>query len=201
MIFSDTISGLPDKVISFGPFDNEYSRNTVDFNQEVIGIYFIPNLTPDFEGISFLLEDGSYLRIGEDEPYTPSLADHSMLSSRFIGLSVKFYEDYTTSFLAPSMMGIITDSTNCETAQFSALSFSSMIVDVYTGATVTYTETVQLSTVWGEVCSYTLATSPGETWLAESTPSSTSIQFDAQSTDLSLTGVTFVITVTLTPII
>ena len=97
-------------------------------------------------------------------------------------------------------MGIITDSTSCEAAQFTAPNpFSTMTVDVYAGVAVTQTQTVELSTVWNEACSYTLATSPAETWLTVSTPTATSIQFDVQSTDLSLAGTTSAITVNLTP--
>ena len=78
------------------------------------------------------------------------------------------------------MMGIITDQTSCETAQFTASGpFSSMTVDVYTGVSETYTNTVELSTVWGEACLYTVDTSPIETWLTVSYPTATSIQFDA----------------------
>lgn len=36
----------------------------VYFSNEVTGIYFIPNFSPDYEGIVFELEDGSYERIG-----------------------------------------------------------------------------------------------------------------------------------------
>ena len=56
----------------------------------MIGIYFVPNVGPDYEGISFLLEDGTFVRIGEDQIYTPLLSDHTILGSRLIGLSVKF---------------------------------------------------------------------------------------------------------------
>ena len=86
-----------------------YNTNTVDLEQEVIGIYFIPNGTPDFEGISFLLEDGTYKRIGEDMIYTPSRSDHTILSSRLIGLSAKFFNDSTSNTVAPGMIGMITD--------------------------------------------------------------------------------------------
>ena len=104
------------------------------------GIYFIPSQTPAYEGISFLLENGSYARIGEDEAYTPLLSDHIILESRLIGLSAKFFRDFDIGMEAPGMMGIITDKTSCETAQFTAPNpFSSMTVDVYTGVPVTQT--------------------------------------------------------------
>ena len=53
-------------------------------------MYFIPNVTPDYEGISFYLEDGSYLRVGMDQTYSPNLSDHIMLDARLIGFSAKF---------------------------------------------------------------------------------------------------------------
>lgn len=56
----------------------------------MIGIYFIGNISPDYEGIVFLLEDGTYERIGIDEPYTPVLADFTMLTARLVGFSAKF---------------------------------------------------------------------------------------------------------------
>ena len=63
----DSTSGLPNKIYSFGPLDGENpsKRETISFTQEIVGIYAIPNLTsPDYEGFSFLLEDGSYERFG-----------------------------------------------------------------------------------------------------------------------------------------
>ena len=106
------------------------------------GIYFIPNIIsngdPDYEGISFLLEDGTFERIGEDEPYTPSLSDHAILSGWLIGLSVKYFGDLDLGIEVPGAMGFITDSSSCETAQFTAPNpFISMILDVYIGATMT----------------------------------------------------------------
>ena len=47
-------------------------------------------MSPDFEGISFLLEDGSFLRVGLDQAYTPIISDHKILTSRLIGFSAKF---------------------------------------------------------------------------------------------------------------
>ena len=65
-------------------------------------------------------------------------------------------------------MGLITDNTSCETAIFSAPNpFSDMSVDIFTGATVSQTQTIQLSTVWGD-CTYTVSVSPVEVWLTHS---------------------------------
>ena len=75
----------------------------------MIGIYFVPNVSPDFEGISFLLEDGTFERIGKDEIYTPSVSDHTILSSRLIGLSVKFGYNSLNMVIVPGIMGIIID--------------------------------------------------------------------------------------------
>ena len=65
-IFSptDPSSGYPDKEYLFGSINAGDAIDDISFTQEVIGIYLIPNLSPDFEGICFLLEDGSIVRIG-----------------------------------------------------------------------------------------------------------------------------------------
>ena len=62
----DSTSGLPDKIYSFGQLDHEdiTKREIIPITQEILGAYLIPNATPDYEGISFYLEDGSFLRIG-----------------------------------------------------------------------------------------------------------------------------------------
>ena len=57
-------------------------------------MYFIINDSPDYEGISFQLEDGSFLRVGLDQSYAPSTSDHFTLTSRLIGFSAKF--DFST---------------------------------------------------------------------------------------------------------
>ena len=64
----DSSTGLPDKVYSFGTLYGEdvNLRESITISQEIIGAYFIPNVGPDYEGISFLLEDGTYLRVGLD---------------------------------------------------------------------------------------------------------------------------------------
>ena len=62
----------------------------ISFSQEVVGIYLLPNVTPDFEGLFFLLEDGSILRIGQDKVYTPVVNEFTMLNARLIGFSAKF---------------------------------------------------------------------------------------------------------------
>ena len=49
-------------------------------------MYLVINATPDFEGISFELEDGTFRRIGADQDYTPQSADHTKLDARLIGM-------------------------------------------------------------------------------------------------------------------
>ena len=69
-IFSplDSASGLPDKILTFGTLDGEVlsKRESIIITQEILGVYFIPNSSPDYEGISFYLEDGSFVRAGLD---------------------------------------------------------------------------------------------------------------------------------------
>ena len=99
-------------------------------------MYFILNNTPDYEGISFYLADGTYLRVGLDQSYYPNLSDHTLLDSRLIGFSAKFGYDSRTGCSAPSELGLYVDSTSCEEAVFTAPNpFTAMTVDVYTGAT------------------------------------------------------------------
>ena len=71
LIFSptDSSSGLADKVYSYGRLDGEdlSIRETIAVTQEIVGVYFIPNLpSSDYEGICFLMEDGSIERVGQD---------------------------------------------------------------------------------------------------------------------------------------
>ena len=71
LVFSptDSSSGLADKVYSYGNLDGEdvSKRETIVVTQEIVGLYFIPNLvSPDYEGICFLMEDGSIERVGQD---------------------------------------------------------------------------------------------------------------------------------------
>ena len=80
----DPSSGLADSSFTWGNFWNEDSQNIVNINQEIIGGYFI-TADADFEGIVFLLEDGSFHRVGEDKPYTYDIADINMLPARLIG--------------------------------------------------------------------------------------------------------------------
>ena len=93
--FSDTVTSLPDKIYSFGELDGvDLSfTETVTITQEIVGAYFIPNDTPDFEGISLQLEDGSFVRFGMDESYSPSISDFVVFTSRLIGFSAKFGSD------------------------------------------------------------------------------------------------------------
>ena len=48
-------------------------------------MYLLPNVSPDFEALIFLMEDGSFERIGLDEAYTNNIADFTMLDARLIG--------------------------------------------------------------------------------------------------------------------
>ena len=86
--------GLLDKIYSFGQLDGEEinKREIITITQEILAVYFIPNNSPDFEGISFYLEDGSFERVGLDQPYTPNISDFHMLDARIIGFSAKFGE-------------------------------------------------------------------------------------------------------------
>ena len=95
----DSASGLPDKMHSYGELDGEEpsKRESIAITQEILGVYFIPNRTPDYEGISFYLEDGSFERVGLDQSYSPNLSDFVMLDARIIGFSAKFGVYSTTS--------------------------------------------------------------------------------------------------------
>ena len=93
---------MADEVYTWGIYKDEESRDVVYFTQEVIGIYFIPDNDPDFEGISFLLEDGSIERIGRESNDDPSITDFMMLQGRLIGLSVKFARNIDEKMDAPT---------------------------------------------------------------------------------------------------
>ena len=82
--------------------------------QEIIGAYLIPNDSPDFEGLSLLLEDSSYLRVGMDEIYTPGIVDFVIFDSRLIGFSAKFGLSTWNGKNNPGEMGLITDRSSCE---------------------------------------------------------------------------------------
>ena len=64
----ESSSGISDKIYSFGTLNQEDTskRESIPISKEIIGAYLIPNLSPDYEGISFLLEDDTYLRVGLD---------------------------------------------------------------------------------------------------------------------------------------
>ena len=112
-------------------------RETIHITQEIIGVYFIPNYSPDYEGISFYLEDGSFARIGMDESYTPNLSDYIMLPSRLIGFASKFYTSSRTSLPCPGFLSLVTDDTSCEEGIFTAPNpFTTLTADVFTGSTV-----------------------------------------------------------------
>ena len=167
----DQTSGLPDKIYSFGPLDEEvYSkRESITITQEILGVYFIPNVTPDYEGISFYLEDGSFKRIGMDQSYTPDLSDFYIPDTRIIGFSVKFGADFRNDLISPGYLGVIGDENNtCEEAIFTAPNpFTTMTVDIHSGATISQARTIELSTLWGD-CSYTYSVNSAETWLSHS---------------------------------
>ena len=64
----DSASALLDKIYSFGQLDGENisKRESITLTQEILGVYLIPNDSPDYEGICFYLEDGSFERVGLD---------------------------------------------------------------------------------------------------------------------------------------
>ena len=62
----DPLSPLPDHTYTWGNYQGEVSRDILNFTQEIKAVYFIPNVSPDFEGIVFYLEDGTFHRIGLD---------------------------------------------------------------------------------------------------------------------------------------
>ena len=82
IVFSaiDVGAGLPDKEYLFGSTIGSTLEQEVTFTNEVIGLYFLNNNSPDIEGIFFLTEDGGVSRIGEDQASTHGLADYFMLS-------------------------------------------------------------------------------------------------------------------------
>lgn len=76
LVFSPTIGslGLSDVKFSYGSFyaeDISLSEQVI-FNQEVIGVNIVTSSTPDFEGIVFMLADGTFERIGKGNSYTPN---------------------------------------------------------------------------------------------------------------------------------
>ena len=83
-------------------------RESITLTQEILGVYLIPNVSPDYEGIYFYLEDGTFQRVGLNEAYTPNLSDFTMFDARLIGFSAKFAED-SNSYVVPGEMGLITD--------------------------------------------------------------------------------------------
>ena len=98
------------------------------------------NNTPDYEGVSFLLEDMSFVRFGKDESYTPNISDFHMLDARLIGFSAKFGYDSRVGLGGFGYMGLIKDSSGCEEAVFTVVSpFNKMTVDISTGTTVSQT--------------------------------------------------------------
>ena len=205
MTFSalDSTAGAPDKILSFGSLDNENAskRDQVTFTQEVVGVLGLNDDTPEYEGIFFLLEDGTIERIGRDEAHNPVPSEFTMLTSRLIGMSMKNFVRCNSSNCGVSIgdLGFYIDSTNCEEALFTSPNpFTNMSVDVYTGSIVSQTHFVKLSTAWGD-CSYTYVISHTATWLTSSKSTTDKIQVNVQSTDMSLAGTSMTLTVTLTP--
>ena len=97
----------------------------------------IPNGTPDYEGIYFYLENGSFERVGMDQTYSPNLSDFIMLDARLIGLSAKFGMHSASGSIQPGYLGLISDDDSCEEAIFTAPNpFTTMTVDISSGATV-----------------------------------------------------------------
>ena len=80
------------------------------------------------------MEDGTFLRVGLDQAYTPKLADYTMLNARLIGFSAKFYTWTGKSGgpqYVPGELGIITDTTSCEEGVFTAPNpFTTMSLDL-----------------------------------------------------------------------
>ena len=142
------------------------------FTSEVIGLYFVPNYSPDIEGIFFLTADGGVSRIGEDEAASPTPSDYQMLGARLIGFETRFASprsNYPTEAIME--LGIITDTTSCEELVFTDPNpFSNMVADIGTGTMVSQTQTIGSDTAWG-YCGYTTTVLPSETWLTYSSPS------------------------------
>ena len=53
----------------------------------------LENVSPDFEGIFFLTENGDEYRIGQDEA-APITITYQKLNQRLIGLSAKFGSEF-----------------------------------------------------------------------------------------------------------
>ena len=98
-----------------------------------------------------------------------------MLGARIIGFYAKFFNSAVTGLFHPGYFGILADSTSCEDAIFTAPNpFTSMTAEVFTGATVSQTQTISLTTAWGD-CGYTYTISPAQAWLTQSSPSTNQI--------------------------
>ena len=66
-----------------------------------------------------------------------------MLDARIIGFSAKFGQSSMTTKLHPGYLGVISDSTSCEEAIFTAPNpFTTITVDIESGATVTQIQTI-----------------------------------------------------------
>ena len=108
------------------------------------------------------------MRVGLDYDYTPISSDFIMLGARLIGFSFKF-RPLAFSHVLPGEVRLFTDATSCEEATFTAPNpFTAMRVYVNTGVTISQTQTLELTTVWGADCGYSYSVSPAETWLSHS---------------------------------
>ena len=106
-----------------------------------------------------------------------------MLEARLIGFSAKFGVETGVNKVSPGYMGLIEDSTSCEEAVFTAVdSFADMTIDISIGATVSQTQTIELSTAWGK-CAYDIKFTPEETWLTGVTLGDDQIRIDVLSSD------------------
>ena len=84
-----------------GSFTDLTLNDDRSINDEIIGVYFLPDEDPpDYEGIFFLLADNSIVRAGRELlPYSgwlPAESDFTMLKARLIGMQAKFFNFDTT---------------------------------------------------------------------------------------------------------
>lgn len=141
----DSTAGAPDKIFSFGSLDDEAAslRDEVTFTQEVIGVFGLNDYTPEYEGLFFMLEDGSIKRIGRDKDHNPVPSEFTMLTSRLVGMAAKNYVSILAAVPNGKVMGDLgfyIDSTSCEEGLFTSPNpFTNMSVDVFTGSIASQT--------------------------------------------------------------
>ena len=73
-----------------------------------------------------------------------------------------------------------------------------MTVDVFTGNTDTQTQTIALTTAWGD-CAFSYSITPTVSWLSDSVPSTGQLKLDVTSTKMSLAGTTTLVSITFIP--